>query len=145
MVKAGLILQACLLKSFIILQTIFQVRARQRGILSKNLKVALIALYVSCTILTARCIYRILEFFLGYSGYISTHKKRSSGSSKQAHVHQHSNVEHLPPRPLPPAVEQDLPIPRRCDRAPRTWLGKQVVICCDLLRSFRSLRSLHWP
>lgn len=74
MVKAALILQACLFMLFVLLAVTFQIRASRRGVLRKNLRTVLTVMYISCTIVTARCIYRIVEFFLGYTGYVYTHE-----------------------------------------------------------------------
>jgi hypothetical protein len=61
--KAGLILQAVLFLLFVLLAAVFQRRAQKAGVLTQALKTTLIILYISCTIVTARCIYRIVEFF----------------------------------------------------------------------------------
>jgi RTA1 like protein len=74
LVKAALILQACLFLSFIALAAVFQVRAAKAGVLKPSIKRVLIVMYVSCVIVTARCIYRIVEFFQGYTGEIYTHE-----------------------------------------------------------------------
>jgi len=74
LVKAALILQACLFISFISLAAIFERRVYKAQVLTKNIKSVLAVMYVSCVIITIRCAYRIVEFFLGYSGYIYTHE-----------------------------------------------------------------------
>ncbi|KAE9984707.1 hypothetical protein EG327_004918 [Venturia inaequalis] len=61
--KAGLILQAILFLLFVLLAAVFQRRAQRAQVLTPSLKTTLTVLYVSCTIVTARCIYRIVEFF----------------------------------------------------------------------------------
>lgn len=61
--KAGLILQAVLFLLFVLLAAVFQRRASKAGVLTRPLKTTLTVLYISCAIVTARCIYRIVEFF----------------------------------------------------------------------------------
>jgi len=73
-VKAALILQACLFMLFVLLAIVFQRRASKAGVLKPNIRTVLTVMYISCTIITIRCIYRIIEFFLGYTGYIYTHE-----------------------------------------------------------------------
>lgn len=74
LVKAALILQACLFMCFVVLAAVFMLRARRAGVLKKNLRTVLTVMYISCTIITARCIYRIAEFFEGYTGHVYTHE-----------------------------------------------------------------------
>jgi hypothetical protein len=73
-IKAALIMQACLFMLFILLAIEFQRRASKAGVLKPNIQTVLNVMYISCTIVTVRCIYRIIEFFLGYTGYIYTHE-----------------------------------------------------------------------
>ncbi|QDS76748.1 hypothetical protein FKW77_001495 [Venturia effusa] len=61
--KAGLILQAILFLLFVLLAVVFQRRAQKANVLTPPLKTTLIVLYISCTIVTVRCIYRIVEFY----------------------------------------------------------------------------------
>jgi len=74
MVKAALIMQVCLFILFVLLAVVFQRRACKAGVLKPNLRTVLNVLYISSTIITARCIYRIVEFFQGYTGYVYTHE-----------------------------------------------------------------------
>lgn len=74
LVKVALILQACLFMLFVVLAVVFMRRARRAGVLGENLRTVLTVMYISCTIVTARCIYRIVEFFQGYTGYVYTHE-----------------------------------------------------------------------
>jgi hypothetical protein len=60
--KAGLILQACMFALFVLLAAIFHRRASKAGVLKPSIRTVLIVLYTSCSIVTARCIYRIVEF-----------------------------------------------------------------------------------
>ncbi|TLD31776.1 Serine/threonine-protein phosphatase T [Venturia nashicola] len=61
--KAGLILQAILFLLFVLLAAVFQRRAQKAHVLTPPLKTTLTVLYISCIIVTTRCIYRIVEFF----------------------------------------------------------------------------------
>ncbi|KAF2432161.1 hypothetical protein EJ08DRAFT_695615 [Tothia fuscella] len=61
--KAGLILQAILFVLFVLLAVVFHLRAIRAGVMRPSIRTVLIVLYISCTIITARCIYRIIEFF----------------------------------------------------------------------------------
>jgi len=69
--KAGLLLQAALFLFFALLAAVFQRRAQKAGVLTRPLKTTLTVLYISCTIITARCIYRIVEFFEWGQGPVS--------------------------------------------------------------------------
>jgi len=73
-VKAALIMQAVLFMLFILLAIVFQRRVSKAGVMKPNIQTVLNVMYISCTIVTVRCIYRIIEFFLGYTGYIYTHE-----------------------------------------------------------------------
>jgi hypothetical protein len=74
LVKTGLILQCVMFVAFIMLGVTFQIRARRAGVLKKNLQFVLLVMYVSCIVVTARCIYRIAEFFEGFTGEVYTHE-----------------------------------------------------------------------
>jgi hypothetical protein len=74
LVKAALILQAVLFMCFLLIGGIFHHRANKAGVLKKNLRQVLIVMYISSLIITARCAYRIAEYFLGYSGQIFRHE-----------------------------------------------------------------------
>jgi len=63
LVKAGLLLQAVLFLLFIMLAADFHRRAIKAGVMKPSIRTVLIVLYVSCSIITIRCIYRIVEFF----------------------------------------------------------------------------------
>ncbi|KIV99908.1 uncharacterized protein PV09_08435 [Verruconis gallopava] len=66
--KAGLILQVTCFALFVLLAAVFHRRTITKGVCSKNIRTVLFVLYVSSTIITARCIYRIAEFFEYGSG-----------------------------------------------------------------------------
>ncbi|KAK4964180.1 hypothetical protein LTR66_012435 [Elasticomyces elasticus] len=74
LVKTSLVIQAVLFFFFIGLAVVFHVRATKAGLLIKNIKKVVWALYVSSVLITVRCIFRIVEFFEGYTGYVNTHE-----------------------------------------------------------------------
>jgi hypothetical protein len=69
--KAGLLLQAAMFVLFVLLAAIFHRRASKMGVLKPGVRTVLIVLYISCSIVTARCIYRIVEFFEWGNGPLS--------------------------------------------------------------------------
>ncbi|KAF2097132.1 hypothetical protein NA57DRAFT_77387 [Rhizodiscina lignyota] len=68
--KSALIIQAVFFIVFIVIGLRFQHACRKKNILNKNLNTVLYVMYASCLLITARCIYRIVEFFQGYTGEI---------------------------------------------------------------------------
>jgi hypothetical protein len=70
LVTASLCLQAALFGAFGLLAAQFHIRARKAGVLSKDLKTLLVVLYVSATIVTIRCIYRLVEYISGWDSAI---------------------------------------------------------------------------
>jgi hypothetical protein len=69
--KAGLLLQVICFALFLVLAAVFQGRAIKKGVCSKNIRTVLFVLYISTAIVSARCIYRIVEFFEYGSGPLS--------------------------------------------------------------------------
>jgi hypothetical protein len=67
LVKVSLIAQALLFVSFLCLASMFQYRARKARVLNKGLRSVLLVMYISSLIILARCIYRVVEFFEGYT------------------------------------------------------------------------------
>jgi hypothetical protein len=74
LVKVGLILQCLMFVFFLVLGINFQRKARKIGVMTKKLSTVLTVLYISCIIITARCIYRMIEYFQGYGGYVFRHE-----------------------------------------------------------------------
>jgi uncharacterized membrane protein YsdA (DUF1294 family) len=70
LVKSSLILQSLLFGAFGLLAAMFQYRAQKTNVLSKKLRTVLFVLYVSATIVTIRCIYRIVEYVEGWEGTV---------------------------------------------------------------------------
>lgn len=70
LVTASLALQVVLFGSFGLLAAQFHMRARRGGVLSRDLRVVLIVLYVSASIVTIRCIYRLVEYVQGWDSTI---------------------------------------------------------------------------
>ncbi|CAN9372390.1 unnamed protein product [Alternaria alternata] len=70
LVTASLCLQAALFGAFGLLAAQFHRRANKAGILKKDLRVVLYVMYVSASIVTIRCIYRLVEYILGWESSI---------------------------------------------------------------------------
>ncbi|KAF2491823.1 hypothetical protein BU16DRAFT_129434 [Lophium mytilinum] len=70
LVKASLILQACLFGAFGLMAALFQHRAQKANVLSRKLRTVIYVLYISATIVTIRCIYRIVEYVEGWKGAV---------------------------------------------------------------------------
>lgn len=70
MVMASLCLQAALFAGFGVLAALFHRNAARAGVLKKELRHVLYVLYVSATIITVRCIYRLVEYIFGWQSAI---------------------------------------------------------------------------
>lgn len=70
MVTASLCLQAALFGAFGLLAAQFHRRASKAGVLKRDLKVLLYVMYVSATIVTIRCIYRLVEYIEGWESSV---------------------------------------------------------------------------
>lgn len=70
LVTASLSLQVALFGSFGLLAAQFQMRATKAKVLSHDLRIVLYVLYVSATIVTIRCIYRLVEYTMGWDSTI---------------------------------------------------------------------------
>ena len=63
LLKAALIIQLCIMFSFVILATYFHRKCYKANLLPKNLKAVLYTLYCSSVLITVRTIYRTVEYF----------------------------------------------------------------------------------
>ena len=70
LVTASLSLQAALFGAFGVLAAHFNVRARKANVLSRRIQTVLNVLYVSATIITIRCIYRLVEYVAGWESTV---------------------------------------------------------------------------
>lgn len=70
MVLASLCLQAALFAGFGVLAALFHRKAVRAGVLKRELKTVLYVLYASAAIVTVRCIYRLVEYILGWESKI---------------------------------------------------------------------------
>ncbi|KAJ8115543.1 hypothetical protein OPT61_g2838 [Boeremia exigua] len=70
MVMASLSLQTALFAGFGIMAVLFHRRAARAGVLKHEQRVVLYVLYTSATIVTIRCIYRLVEYTLGWDSTI---------------------------------------------------------------------------
>ena len=74
LMKASLILQAALFAGYYALAIVFHIRAKRAGVLNKKLRIVLYTIYISAAFITIRCIYRAVEYFLGFTGYVYSHE-----------------------------------------------------------------------
>lgn len=74
LVKVGLILQAVSFTGYVLLLAIWHARVKRAGLLSQMLRTVVWMLYASSALITSRCIYRVVEFFEGYTGEVYTHE-----------------------------------------------------------------------
>ncbi|KAK5124568.1 hypothetical protein LTR85_001785 [Meristemomyces frigidus] len=74
LVKVGLIMQAVSFTGYVLLLAIWHIRVKRAGLLSKKLRSVVWMLYASSALITTRCIYRVVEFFEGYTGEVYTHE-----------------------------------------------------------------------
>lgn len=74
MVKTALILQALMFFLFVLLAGRFQLQCERAKVLKPKHRTVLRVMYVSATIVTARCIYRIVEYFQGTDGEVYRHE-----------------------------------------------------------------------
>lgn len=70
MVMASLCLQAVLFAGFGVLAALFHHKALRAGVLKNEMKTVLCVMYVSASIVTVRCIYRLMEYILGWESEI---------------------------------------------------------------------------
>jgi hypothetical protein len=70
LVSASLCLQAALFGAFGLLAVQFQRRATAAGVLKPHLRTVLYVMYASATIVTIRCIYRLVEYFSGWDSAV---------------------------------------------------------------------------
>ncbi|KAH7073486.1 RTA1 like protein-domain-containing protein [Paraphoma chrysanthemicola] len=70
MVTASLCLQAALFGAFGLMAALFHRNAKRAGVLKRDLKIVLYVMYVSATIVTIRCIYRLVEYIEGWESPI---------------------------------------------------------------------------
>ncbi|KAL1739928.1 RTA1 like protein-domain-containing protein [Schizophyllum fasciatum] len=63
LLKAALLLQIASMTLYVGIAATFHHRCRTTGVLSANLRKVLFVLYASCTLITARTIYRTVEYF----------------------------------------------------------------------------------
>jgi tellurite resistance protein TehA-like permease len=74
LVKTALILQAVIFTAYIAILAVWHIRVKRAGLLKRNLRTVVWVLYTSSTLITARCSYRIVEYFQGYTGEVYMHK-----------------------------------------------------------------------
>jgi len=70
LVTASLSLQVVLFGSFGLLAALFHRNAAKAKVLSRDIRIVLYVMYVSATIVTIRCIYRLVEYIEGWDSTI---------------------------------------------------------------------------
>lgn len=72
LVKASLILQVILFVAFASVVAIFHLRARRAGVVNHKLKVIIYTMYVSCTLIVTRNLFRTVTFFTAWDSYTNS-------------------------------------------------------------------------
>ncbi|KAJ5887812.1 RTA-like protein [Penicillium taxi] len=83
LLKAALIMQLALMAGFVTLASRFQFNCARGGVLNYKVKRCLRVLYVSCTLITIRTIYRTVEYFTAASLSASSDAQNISPIIKQ--------------------------------------------------------------
>ncbi|KAF2720945.1 RTA1-domain-containing protein [Polychaeton citri CBS 116435] len=74
MVKVALLLQAVMFIIYVAILAIWHRRVKRFGLLTPKLRSVGWMLYASAVLITIRCIFRVVEFFEGYTGELYTHE-----------------------------------------------------------------------
>ena len=74
LIRASLLLQIVLFALFISLEVIFHVRLVKARIMTPKLRAIVALLYASSALILARNIYRCIEVWQGYTGYLQRHE-----------------------------------------------------------------------
>jgi hypothetical protein len=68
LIKTALILQACTFAAYFAILAIWHTRAKRAGLMTGNLRKVVATMYASAALISVRCIYRIAEYFEGWTG-----------------------------------------------------------------------------
>jgi hypothetical protein len=68
LIKTALILQACTFAAYVAILAIWHTRAKRANLMTGNLRRVVAVMYASAVLISARCIYRIAEYFEGWTG-----------------------------------------------------------------------------
>lgn len=74
LLRASIILQVVCFLAFVTLEATFHRRCLRANILNKRLRMIITLLYASSALILIRNIYRVVEVFQGYTGYLQTHE-----------------------------------------------------------------------
>ncbi|KAL9122574.1 MAG: hypothetical protein Q9187_000867 [Circinaria calcarea] len=74
LIKASLLLQVGLFCGFIAVEIIFHIRCIRARVLTPRIRTIIYLLYASNALILVRNIYRVIETFQGYGGYLETHE-----------------------------------------------------------------------
>jgi hypothetical protein len=62
--------QACTFAAYVTILAIWHRRAKRAGVLTGVLRKVVWTMYASATFISVRCVYRIVEYFEGWSGEV---------------------------------------------------------------------------
>lgn len=74
MLRASILLQVVCFLAFIALEVVFHRRCIRANVLGSKLRTMVYLLYASSALILVRNIYRVVEVFQGYSGYLQSHE-----------------------------------------------------------------------
>ncbi|KAL9131720.1 MAG: hypothetical protein Q9217_000395 [Psora testacea] len=74
LIRASLLLQVVLFVFFIALEIVFHVRCIKSGVMKRKLSIIMALLYGSSALILIRNIYRVIEVWYGYDGYLARHE-----------------------------------------------------------------------
>ena len=74
LIRASIVLQVVLFIGFVAIQATFHLRCIRAKVLSPNIRCMLYVLYASNALILVRNIYRVVDVFLGNTGYTETHE-----------------------------------------------------------------------
>lgn len=74
LIRASILLQVVCFLAFVALQATFHRRCLRANVLNKNLRMIIPLLYASSALILIRNIYRVVEVFQDYAGYLQSHE-----------------------------------------------------------------------
>ena len=74
LVRASILLQLACFAGFIILEIVFHRRCIKAGMMTSKIKAIITLLYISSGLILLRNIYRVVDVWQGYTGYLERHE-----------------------------------------------------------------------
>lgn len=74
LIRASILLQVACFLAFVALEATFHRRCLRAKVLNQKLRMTITLLYASSALILIRNIYRVVETFQGYTGYLQTHE-----------------------------------------------------------------------